>query len=118
MSDRYSSLIHTPVGQLLAKQLGLPNPVELDRYEGGPLVEGTVLVGGPAGRLEAAVTGALDELGVKHVSSHAEGSTYKGLVFDATGLSGSDQLVELQKFFTPVLRSLDPCARIVVLGTQ
>ncbi len=35
MSDRYQSLIHTPVGQLLAKNLGLPNPVELERYEEG-----------------------------------------------------------------------------------
>ncbi|HET7689354.1 MAG TPA: 3-oxoacyl-ACP reductase [Nocardioidaceae bacterium] len=117
MSDRYSSLIHTPVGQLLAKQLGLPNPVELDRYkEGEPLVEGTVLIGG-AGRLGGAITGALDELGIKHVDGHAEGAQYKGLVFDATGLSGSDQLVELQQFFTPVLRSLDACARILVIGT-
>ena len=117
MSDRYSSLIHTPVGQLLAKQLGLPNPVELDRYkEGEPLVEGTVLIGG-AGRLGSAITGALDELGIKHVDGHAEGAQYKGLVFDATGLAGSDQLVELQQFFTPVLRSLDACARILVIGT-
>ncbi len=118
MSDRYSSLIHTPVGQLLAKQLGLPNPVELDRYEeGAPLVEGTVLVGG-AGRLGSALTGALDELGIKHVGAHAEGATYKGLVLDATGIVGSDQLVELQRFFTPVLRSLDSCARLIVVGTQ
>ncbi len=118
MSDRYSSLIHTPVGQLLAKQLGLPNPVELDRYqEGDPLVEGTVLLGGE-GRLGAALAGSLDELGIKHVDGHAEGASYKGLVFDATGIAGSDQLVELQRFFTPVLRSLGPCARLVVVGTQ
>jgi len=118
MSDRYSSLIHTPVGQLLAKQLGLPNPVELDRYtEGGPLVDGVVLLGGN-GRLGSQLASSLDELGVKHVDSHGEGASYKALVFDATGLSGSDQLVELQRFFTPVLRSLDSCARLVVIGTQ
>ncbi|HSV40675.1 MAG TPA: 3-oxoacyl-ACP reductase [Nocardioidaceae bacterium] len=118
MSDRYSSLIHTPVGQLLAKQLGLPNPVDLDRYkEGDPLVEGTVLVGGD-GRLRAAITGALDDLGIKHVEADAEGARYKGLVFDATGITGSELLVELQKFFTPVLRSLESCARVVVIGTQ
>jgi 3-oxoacyl-[acyl-carrier protein] reductase len=118
MSDRYSSLIHTPIGQLLAKQLGLPNPVELDRYEeGDPLVEGTVLVGGD-GRVGTALTGALDELGIKHVDAHTEGATYKGLVFDATGIGGSDQLVALQEFFTPVMRSLERCARLVVLGTQ
>ena len=44
MSDRYQSLIHTPVGQLLAKNLGLPNPVRLERWtEGDPLVDGTVV---------------------------------------------------------------------------
>ena len=60
MSDRYQSLIHTPVGQLLAKNLGLPNPVRLDRYtEGEPLVAGTVGVGGgrAGGRLGKAAGG-------------------------------------------------------------
>ena len=47
MSDRYQSLIHTPVGQLLAKNLGLPNPTRLERWtEGAPLVTGSVAVGG------------------------------------------------------------------------
>jgi 3-oxoacyl-[acyl-carrier protein] reductase len=117
MSDRYQSLIHTPVGQLLAKNLGLPNPVELERYEEGqPLVQGTVVVGG-AGRLGKALTLALDELGVSFVDDVAEGEKYKGLVFDATGLTSSEQLVELQHFFTPKLRKLEACARLVVIGT-
>ena len=65
MSDRYQSLIHTPVGQMLAKNLGLPNPVELERYEEGqPLVQGTVVVGG-SGRLGKALTLALDEAALK-----------------------------------------------------
>ena len=64
MSDRYPSLIHTPVGQLLAKNLGLPNPVELERYEeGAPLVDGHR----PRRRRRPARLGAdrdaLDELG-------------------------------------------------------
>ena len=117
MSDRYQSLIHTPVGQLLAKNLGLPNPVELERYEEGqPLVQGTVVVGG-GGRLGTTLTRALDELGVSHVDEVAEDETYKGLVLDATGLTSSDQLVELQHFFTPKLRRLETCARLVVIGT-
>jgi len=64
MSDTYQSLIHTPVGQLLAKNVGLPNPVRLERYqEGDPLVSGTVVVGGD-GRLGSALVAALDDLGV------------------------------------------------------
>jgi 3-oxoacyl-[acyl-carrier protein] reductase len=117
MSDRYQSLIHTPVGQLLAKNLGLPNPVELERYEeGAPLVDGTVVVGGD-GRLRGSLGSALAELGVSHVDTATEGERYRGLVFDATGIASSEQLVELQQFFTPKLRSLRDCARVVVLGT-
>ncbi len=117
MSDRYQSLIHTPVGQLLAKNLGLPNPVRLDRWtEGAPLVDGTVAVGG-GGRLTQAVVAALDGLGIAAVQDAPADQRYQGLVFDATGITSSDRLGELQEFFTPLLRSLEGCARIVVLGT-
>src|SRR4051794_4441744 len=117
MSDRYSSLIHTPVGQLLAKNLGLPNPVDLERYsEGDPVTSGTVVVGGQ-GRLREPLTSALDDLGVTFVDAPTEGARFKGLVFDATGLTSSDQLVELQEFFSPKMRSLESCPRVVVLGT-
>jgi 3-oxoacyl-[acyl-carrier protein] reductase len=117
MSDRYQNLIHTPVGQLLAKNLGLPNPVELQRYEAGaPLVDGTVVVGGE-GRLRKSLTVALDELGIRWVEQAPDGERFKGLVFDATGLTVSEQLTELQQFFTPKLRSLLGSARVVVLGT-
>jgi 3-oxoacyl-[acyl-carrier protein] reductase len=117
MSDRYQSLIHTPVGQLLAKNLGLPNPVRLERWtDAGPLVDGTVALGGD-GRLGAAVVSALDSLGIANVQDAPAGETYKGLVFDATGITSSDRLVELQRFFTPLMRSLGTCPRVVVLGT-
>jgi 3-oxoacyl-[acyl-carrier protein] reductase len=117
MSDRYQSLINTPVGQLLAKNLGLPKPMELDRYEEGqPLVEGTVVVGG-SGRLGSVLTTGLDELGITFVTQASEGERYKGLVFDATGITSSEQLVALQHFFTDKMRSLEPCARVVVIGT-
>jgi 3-oxoacyl-[acyl-carrier protein] reductase len=117
MSDRYQSLIHTPVGQLLAKNLGLPNPVRLERYhEGDPLVDGTVAIGG-AGRLVKPVVAALDELGVAHVQDAAADQKYKALVFDATAVTSSDRLTDLQDFLTPLLRSLGRCPRIVVFGT-
>jgi 3-oxoacyl-[acyl-carrier protein] reductase len=117
MTTRYQSLISTPVGQLLAKNLGLPNPVELERYEeGAPLVSGTVAVGG-SGRLVKTVVEMLDDLGVANVTSASPAERYKGLVFDATGLESSADLVELQRFFTPLMRSLGHNPRVVVLGT-
>ena len=35
MSDRYQQLINTPIGKIVSKQIGLPSPVKLERYERG-----------------------------------------------------------------------------------
>jgi 3-oxoacyl-[acyl-carrier protein] reductase len=118
MNDRYQSFTSSPLGQLFVKNLGLPNPVKLDRYSaGGPLVEGTVVVGG-SGRLVEVATTALDDLGIASTAVTGEGEKYKGIVFDATGIKTAEGLVALQQFFTPLLRSLKACAHVVVLGTN
>lgn len=118
MNDRYQSFTSSPLGQLFVKNLGLPNPVKLDRYSaGGPLVEGTVVVGG-SGRLVEVATTALDDLGIASTAVAGEGEKYKGIVFDATGIKTAEGLVALQQFFTPLLRSLKACAHVVVLGTN
>src|SRR5689334_2237326 len=118
MSDRYQSFTASPIGKLFVKNLGLPNPVKLDRYTAGaPLVDGTVVVGG-SGRLVETVTTSLDNLGIASTPTAAEGDKYKGIVFDATGITTAEGLVALQQFFTPLLRSLQNCARVIVLGTN
>jgi 3-oxoacyl-[acyl-carrier protein] reductase len=118
MSDRYQSFTSSPIGKLFVKNLGLPNPVKLDRYtEGAPLVDGTVVVGGE-GRLGGAITLALDSLGIASTTTAGEGERFKGVVFDATGIKAPEQLVALQQFFSPLLRSLQSCGRVVVLGTN
>jgi 3-oxoacyl-[acyl-carrier protein] reductase len=117
MSDLYQTFTTSPVGKLIVKNLGLPNPTPLDRWsEGAPVVDGTVVTGG-SGRLGAAITQALDSLGVASVSTATEGEKYKALVFDATGIKHSSDLIALQQFFTPLMRSLTRNARVVVLGT-
>ena len=117
MSDRYQGFTQTPVGKLLVKNLGLPNPTKLDRYEeGAPLVDGTVLVGG-RGRLAESLPGLLDLLGIASAQAQEEGARYKGLVFDATGLRTSSELTALRDFFNPLLRNLETCPPGVVLGT-
>jgi 3-oxoacyl-[acyl-carrier protein] reductase len=117
MSDLYQTFTTSPVGKLIVKNLGLPNPTPLDRWsEGAPVVDGTVVTGG-SGRLGAAITQALDNLGVASVSTATEGEKYKALVFDATGIKHSTDLIALQQFFTPLMRSLTRSARVVVLGT-
>jgi 3-oxoacyl-[acyl-carrier protein] reductase len=117
MADHYQSFSSSPVGQLFVKNLGLPNPTKLERWtEGAPLVDGTVVTGG-SGRLSKQLTVALDNLGINSVGTTSEGEKYKGLAFDATGITTSDDLLALQQFFTPLMRSLERNARVVVLGT-
>jgi 3-oxoacyl-[acyl-carrier protein] reductase len=119
MRDRYQVLAGTPVGGFVVKNLGLPRPVPLERYQAGDrLVTGEVLVGAaPGGRLSDSVSEALDSLAIASSVSVAPGLRHKGIVFDATGIAGSGDLIALREFFTAVLRSLSNCGRIVVLGT-
>jgi 3-oxoacyl-[acyl-carrier protein] reductase len=73
---------------------------------------------GGSGRLVEVTTAALDGLGIASTAVAAEGEKYKGIVFDATGVTTAEGLVALQQFLTPLLRSLEPCAHVVVLGTD
>ncbi|EFQ84130.1 oxidoreductase, short chain dehydrogenase/reductase family protein [Aeromicrobium marinum DSM 15272] len=117
MSDRYQDLAHNPIGKFLVKNLGLPNPPYLERYTGGPLVRGTVLTGSATnGAVAKAVTAALKSAKIEATGVAAGSKTYKGLVFDASGIDSAAGLVALQEFFTPVLRQVAPNARVVVIG--
>jgi 3-oxoacyl-[acyl-carrier protein] reductase len=116
MSDRYSQLVNAPVVSTVAKQLGLPQPVDLDRYKpGAPVISGPVLSGAaPGGRLGKEIAALLDQ--IKAERAGAEGAA-KALVFDATGIADSTELVELQRFFYPAIGRLQRSGRVVVLGT-
>ncbi|HWN73181.1 MAG TPA: 3-oxoacyl-ACP reductase [Solirubrobacterales bacterium] len=116
MADRYSQVVNAPVVGTIAKQLGLPQPVSLDRYQPGqPVVAGPVLSdGAPDGRLGKAVAKVLDSVGAERAG--AEGKA-KALVFDATGIADSTELVELQRFFYPAAPRLQRSGRAIVLGT-
>jgi 3-oxoacyl-[acyl-carrier protein] reductase len=116
MSDRYSQLVNAPVVSTVAKQLGLPQPVNLDRYkEGAPVVAGPVLSGAaPGGRLDKYLPAFLDS--IKAERAGTEGRA-KALVFDATGIGDSTELVELQRFFYPAVGRLQRSGRVVVIGT-
>jgi 3-oxoacyl-[acyl-carrier protein] reductase len=122
MSDRYSQLVNTPIGRLVSKRVGLPSPVKLERYEPGrPVIDGPVLLGAAAGsaRLVEPVAAVLNEIGaaVHRTLPGAEEQTFKALVFDATGIGSSDQLREAWAFFSPTIRRLRSCGRVIVLGT-
>ncbi|HYB28218.1 MAG TPA: 3-oxoacyl-ACP reductase [Solirubrobacteraceae bacterium] len=129
MSDRYQQLVNTPIGKIVSKQIGLPAPVKLERYERGqPVVRGPVLLGAaPGGRLsgplakvleaiEAEVHTPLDqdvrtaaadaglEARVWNAEAAPEDDTFKAVVFDATGIADSTRLHEAWAFLHPTIR--------------
>ena len=120
MSDRYAQLVNSRIGGFIAGNVGLPKPVELDRYEPGqPLIEGEVLLGAaPGGRLVDVVNGVLEKADVPIRNVREGDDPVKALVFDATGISDSTRLRELWEFFHPKIRGIETSGRVIVLGTQ
>ncbi|EXG80211.1 3-oxoacyl-ACP reductase [Cryptosporangium arvum] len=141
MRDRYQQLVTTVPGRFLARRVGLPEPPHLRRHTpGDPLIPGTVVLGsapadaapggtaakdpgGTAGRLAkvvapmlAAAGVAVRELGPRTEERPGE-RTPHALIFDATGITRSEQLLALHAFFAPQVRALAPSGRIIVLGT-
>jgi 3-oxoacyl-[acyl-carrier protein] reductase len=115
--DGYTKLAHSSFGRTVMPRVGLPRPPLLRRFEPGrPLLAGPAVVGGaPGGRLLPAVDDVLKRAGVEVASGAAERPA--ALVYDASGISRSEDLVLLYEFFHPVVRGLRGNGRVVVLGT-
>lgn len=139
MNDRYGEFVQSNLGKKLAKNLGLPLPVELERFDmGKPLVRGDVLVGSAVGddhSLSDAVARILADVhanvyvnasdGIKdalaNASVDAKADTggkdkYKVVVFDATNINNADELTTIYEFFHPIARRIDKSGRVIVLG--
>ncbi len=142
MSDRYQQLINTPLGRVVSRQVGLPQPVQLDRYEPGmPVIDGPVLLGAaPGARLAPAIARVLKAVGadahtplgddVRRAAADAgldasifnaevapSDQSFKALVFDASGIDSSERLREAYEFFHPTIRRVRRSGRVIVLGT-
>lgn len=117
MSDLYSQLVNSPPGRVIAPRVGLPRPVELRRHSPDERHhQGAVLLGAaPGGRLGKAVERLLGEIDAPRPEK--SDSPVDALVFDASGIADSTELVELQRFFYPNLERVARSGRIVVLGT-
>jgi 3-oxoacyl-[acyl-carrier protein] reductase len=134
--------MRAPIVGGLAKRAGLPRPVELERYRlGAPVIGGTVLLGAAAaGAVTRALARTLAEIGahteipqddsataaeaaragLKGAGAQqrsAGGERFKALLFDASAIGDSADLVELHHFFHPRLRSLERNGRVIVFGT-
>ncbi|HWD66302.1 MAG TPA: 3-oxoacyl-ACP reductase [Solirubrobacteraceae bacterium] len=142
MADRYSQLINTPIGKVISKQIGLPQPPPLERWEPGkPVISGPVLFGAaPGGRLarpvaqvlasiraeihtpmqeeiRSAVAAADTDAKVFNAEATPSEQRFKALVFDATGISSSEELRAAYEFFHPTIRRVRNSGRIVILAT-
>jgi 3-oxoacyl-[acyl-carrier protein] reductase len=117
VSDRYAQVVNSFPVSLIAGRVGLPQPPELKRHApGSPVLSGPVLLGGAlGGRLSKQLERVLDGIEADRASDSDE--RLAALVFDATGISDSTQLVALQCFFHPNVRRVGRSGRIVVLGT-
>jgi 3-oxoacyl-[acyl-carrier protein] reductase len=144
MSDFYANFANSGVGRVILNAINLPTPQILDRHSvGAPTFKGDILVGGTGnsnaiGTVAAALRGSEANLfitngngatnkvqesigtesGVTAYTPEKEDSQeFKALVFDATGVCNTTELKEVYDFLHPVIRKLQPCARVIILGS-
>ncbi|MFW1859036.1 3-oxoacyl-ACP reductase [Acinetobacter defluvii] len=139
MTDQYQAFAKSPIGKFVIKNLGLPSPLELDRFESAsPVVKGAVLLGAaPKGLFSSEIAQVLSNI---HANSYVgnnvelqqeaakvgltvgafnEGdkeSKFKAVIFDASGIQNSEDLIELHKFFNPIARQIQNSGRVIVIG--
>ena len=139
MSDRYGDFVQSSIGKKVAKNLGLPMPVDLDRFDSGqPLVRGSVLVSranGGDNAVSASVARILSELhteifvnsgddvkdtlsdaGVKAKANTGSDDKFKVLLFDASNISSAEELKQVYEFFHSVARRVEKSGRVIVIG--
>jgi len=139
MTDQYQAFTQSPIGKFVVKNLGLPSPVVLERFESAqPVVKGAVLVGAaPSSVLSGAIAQVLSNihadsyvgnnvalqqeaakvgLNLRPFNAGDKESKFKAVVFDASGIQNSEQLNELYKFFNPIARQVATSGRGIVIG--
>lgn len=139
MSDQYQVFAKTPIGKFVIKNLGLPSPIELDRFQSAtPVIQGAVLLGtAVAGEISTAIAQVLANI---HANTYAgnqpelqqaaakvglnlsafneadKASKFKAVIFDASGIENSEQLHTLYAFFNPIARQIQTSGRVIVVG--
>ena len=138
MSDRYGDFVQSSIGKKVAKNLGLPLPVGLDRFESGQrLVRGSVLVGAATGddkRVAQAMARIFSELHAQvfingdddvkealadagiEVKANTSDDKFKVLLFDASNISNASELKQVYEFFHAVARRVERSGRVVIIG--
>jgi len=140
MTDQYQAFTQSPLGKFVVKNLGLPSPVSLDRFESAqPVVNGAVLLGAaPSSTISASIAQVLSNihadsyvgnnvelqqtaakvgLNLRPLNADDKESKFKAVVFDASGIQDSEQLKALYDFFNPIARQISSSGRVIVIGT-
>lgn len=140
MTDQYQAFTQSPLGKFVVKNLGLPSPVSLDRFESAqPVVNGAVLLGAaPSSTISASIAQVLSNihadsyvgnnvelqqtaakvgLNLRPLNPDDKESKFKAVVFDASGIQDSEQLKALYNFFNPIARQISSSGRVIVIGT-
>ncbi len=122
MSDRYGELVQSKIGKTVAKNLGLPTPTRLDRYQvGQPVLRGEVVLGGQKGVVYEKICQILDDLDAKitHLDTQdtlqAE-SRYKVAMFDVSAIKTTDELQALYAFFHKVAKQIKTSGRVILVA--
>ncbi len=139
MTDQYQTFAKSPIGKFVIKNLGLPSPIQLDRFTAGqPVINGAVLFGAaPNSSLAGQISQVLSNI---HADAYAgdnaelqqaaakaglnlrafnqgdKESKFKALVFDASGIKTADELKELYNFFNPIARQVEVSGRVIIIG--
>lgn len=139
MTDQYQTFAKSPIGKFVIKNLGLPAPINLDRFESAtPVVKGAVLFSAaPASTLSGSIAQVLANIHANsYTGNNAElqqaaaktglnlgafnqgdkESKFKAVIFDASGIQNSEQLNELYQFFNPIARQIQTSGRVVIVG--
>jgi 3-oxoacyl-[acyl-carrier protein] reductase len=123
VSDWYRDFANSGIGTTITKQLGLPRPAVLRRYEPGQaLLPGPAVIGSAGeGRLRKPLTELLNAEGV-HVQSPvtADGATDgekpAAVILDATGLRTPADLAGAHDFLSPAIKRLRATGRVLILA--
>lgn len=138
MTDQYQIFAKSPIGKFVIKNLGLPSPTLLERFESAtPVVKGAVLFGmAKNSQLTPSIAAILAKIHANSYSlDHAEvqqiaaqvglktnvwqpdlSTQFKVVVFDASGIESVEQLEQLYQFMHPVARKIQSSGRVVILA--
>jgi 3-oxoacyl-[acyl-carrier protein] reductase len=117
MSDRYLSLVNSPVGSAVASRVGLPQPSKLRRYSvGDPLLNGVAVLGSTSGAVPTRITEILKNAGVEIADSLVAGDRVAAAVLDARSVATPSDLGAVREFLAPGVKALGASGRVIVLG--